>query len=169
MTHHHRHQLRARSVRRMNQAGEDHELVGQRRGDVAEEPQHVPGRAERVGDETAGDRWARPDAGDIRTRPPRRSCRRRRAAPRTGRRSRPALAVTTLPSARTRSTESRLSRARACLPMSQPRPPPSVRPAMPVVETTPPVVASPWSCVSRLNSFQVRPPCARAVRAFGST
>src|SRR6266545_4585062 len=79
------------------------------------------------------------------------------------------LAVRILPSARTRSTERRLSRARACLPMSQPRPPPSVRPAMPVVETTPPVVARPWSCVSRLNSFHVRPPCARAVRAFGST
>ena len=31
--------------------------------------------------------------------------------------------------------------------------------------TTPPVVARPCSCVSRLNSFQSTPPCARAVRA----
>ena len=29
------------------------------------------------------------------------------------------------------------------LPISQPKPPPSVSPAMPVVEMTPPVVASP--------------------------
>jgi hypothetical protein len=36
---------------------------------------------------------------------------------------------------------------------------------MPVVEITPPVAARPWSWVSRLNRFQVRPPCARAVDA----
>ena len=32
-----------------------------------------------------------------------------------------------------------------CLPMVQPKPPPRVRPATPVVEITPPVVASPCS------------------------
>ncbi len=40
---------------------------------------------------------------------------------------------------------------------------------MPVVETTPPVVARPWSWVSRLNSPHVTPPCARTVRRVGST
>ena len=48
-------------------------------------------------------------------------------------------------------------------------PPPSVRPAMPVVETAPPVVARPNACVSRSNSPHVRPGCARTVRVFGST
>ena len=37
---------------------------------------------------------------------------------------------------------------------------------MPVVETTPPVTARPCSCVSRLNSPQVTPPCARTVRLW---
>ncbi len=49
--------------------------------------------------------------------------------------------------------------------ISHPRPPPSVNPAMPVVPTTPPVVARPCSCVSRLNSCQ-RPRC---LGAGGST
>src|SRR5215475_2029050 len=44
--------------------------------------------------------------------------------------------------------------------MSQPRPPPSVRPAIPVVETRPPVVARPKACVSRSNSPQVTPASA---------
>src|SRR5262249_3383539 len=52
---------------------------------------------------------------------------------------------------------------------SQPRPPPSVRPAIPVVETRPPVVASPKACVSRSNSPQVTPASARAVLPCGST
>ena len=43
-------------------------------------------------------------------------------------------------------------------------PPPSVSPAMPVVETAPPVTARPCSCVSRSRSPQVAPPCARTVR-----
>ena len=54
-----------------------------------------------------------------------------------------ALALMILPSAVTISADARLSSARPCLLMSQPSPPPSVRPAMPVVDTTPPVVASP--------------------------
>jgi hypothetical protein len=40
---------------------------------------------------------------------------------------------------------------------------------MPVVDTTPPVVASPNACVSRSNSPQVTPGSARAVRRVGST
>src|SRR5262249_47448707 len=44
--------------------------------------------------------------------------------------------------------------------MSQPRPPPNVRPAIPIVETRPPVVASPKACVSRSNSPQVTPASA---------
>ena len=38
---------------------------------------------------------------------------------------------------------------------------------MPVVDTAPPVVARPKSCVSRSNSPQLRPACACAVRAVG--
>ena len=51
------------------------------------------------------------------------------------------LARTTLPSAVTSSTARRLSSARPYLPISQPIPPPSVSPATPVLETTPPVTA----------------------------
>jgi DNA-binding SARP family transcriptional activator len=47
----------------------------------------------------------------------------------------------TWPSAVTTSTASRLSTVMPYLPISQPSPPPRVRPAIPVLETTPPVVA----------------------------
>ena len=43
-------------------------------------------------------------------------------------------------------------------------PPPSVKPAMPVLPTTPPVVARPCTWVSRLSSFHNTPPWARTVR-----
>ena len=76
-----------------------------------------------------------------------------------------ALARTAVPSAITRSAARRLSSARPYFGISQPRPPPRVRPAMPVLPTTPPVVASPWTCVSRLSSFHRTPPWARTVRA----
>src|ERR1700756_2322201 len=79
------------------------------------------------------------------------------------------LAVKSLPSAVTSSADSRLSQLRPCLPCSQPRPPPNVNPAIPVVETTPPVLAKQKACVSRLYSPQVRPASARAVRPTGST
>ena len=52
---------------------------------------------------------------------------------------------------------------------SQPRPPPSVRPAMPVSATVPPVVAKPKAWVSRSNSPHLTPPSARTVRRTGST
>ena len=48
-------------------------------------------------------------------------------------------------------------------------PPPSVSPAIPVVEMMPPVVASPNACVAWLKSPHVTPPSARAVRVRGST
>ena len=54
----------------------------------------------------------------------------------------------------TRSTESRLSTVAPYLRISQPMPPPSVRPAIPVWVTIPPTVARPWSCVSRSSSPQ---------------
>ena len=53
--------------------------------------------------------------------------------------------------------------------ISHPMPPPSVKPAIPVLPTTPPVVARPCTWVSRLSSFHKTPPWARAVRARGST
>jgi hypothetical protein len=52
---HQRRQLLARPVRRVHQPGEHRELVGERRRNVAEMPQHIPGRREGVGDEAAGD------------------------------------------------------------------------------------------------------------------
>ena len=79
------------------------------------------------------------------------------------------LARVTVPSASTISADRRLSSASPYFGISQPMPPPSVNPAIPVVPTTPPVVARPWSCVSRLNSFHNTPPCARAVRFRTST
>ena len=48
--------------------------------------------------------------------------------------------------------------------ISQPRPPPSVSPATPVVEIAPPVVASPCACAAASKSRQRAPPCTRAVR-----
>ena len=51
--------------------------------------------------------------------------------------------------------------------MSQPSPPPSVSPAIPVVEMAPPVTAKPCSPAAALSSAHVTPPSARAVRAFG--
>ena len=56
------------------------------------------------------------------------------------------------------------TRARS-LRSSQPEPPPSVKPATPVVDTRPPVVASPCSCVAASNSPQVTPAPQRAVRS----
>ena len=53
--------------------------------------------------------------------------------------------------------------------MSQPSPPPSVSPAIPVVETAPPVTASSCSPAAALSSAHVTPPSARTVRASGST
>ena len=54
-----------------------------------------------------------------------------------------------------------------CFRISQPMPPPSVRPAIPVWVTIPPTVASPKSCVSRSSSPQSTPASARAVLARG--
>ena len=53
------------------------------------------------------------------------------------------LAVSVRPSAVTIRAESRLSVAMPYVGMSHPMPPPSVRPAIPVVEITPPVTARP--------------------------
>ena len=62
-----------------------------------------------------------------------------------------------------------MSLDRPYLRISQPWPPPSVSPAMPVVEIAPPVTASLNAWVSRSNSPQRSPACARAVRPAGST
>lgn len=53
-----------------------------------------------------------------------------------------ALAVRNRPSEVTTSAESRFSQVSPCLRCSHSMPPPRVRPAMPVVDTAPPVVAS---------------------------
>jgi hypothetical protein len=53
--------------------------------------------------------------------------------------------------------------------ISQPIPPPSVKPPTPVVETRPPVVASPCACVSWSTSAQTAPPPTYARCASVST
>ena len=63
----------------------------------------------------------------------------------------------------------RLSAARPNFRISQPMPPPRVRPATPVWEIRPPVLASPCACVAASKSAHVAPACTRAVRASGST
>src|SRR6516162_7846219 len=60
-----------------------------------------------------------------------------------------ALPRNTRPSAVTNSTDCKLSRASPYFPISHPMPPPSVSPAIPVVDTTPPVTAKP--CDAFLN------------------
>ena len=75
-----------------------------------------------------------------------------------------ALAWTRRPSAVTTSAPTRLSQVRPCLRSSQPMPPPRVKPPSPVVETRPPVTASPNAWVSWSKSAQVAPPCATARR-----
>ena len=67
-----------------------------------------------------------------------------------------------------RSTATRLSQERPCWRSNQPEPPPRVSPATPVVETRPPVVASPCACAALSNSAQVHPPPTRARRLVGS-
>ena len=75
----------------------------------------------------------------------------------------------TSPPAVTSWTPVRLSAARPCVDMSQPRPPPSVYPAIPVLEIAPPVTARPLTAASRFSSAHVTPPCARTVPACAST
>ena len=58
MTAHHRGQLRAGAVRRVDQPGEHRMLVRQRGREIAVEAQHLPGALERVRHEAAGDRGA---------------------------------------------------------------------------------------------------------------
>ncbi len=65
------------------------------------------------------------------------------------------LACTSWPSAVTTSAASRLSQVRPTLRISQPMPPPSVNPAIPVVDTSPPVTASPNAWVSWSKSAHV--------------
>ena len=53
--------------------------------------------------------------------------------------------------------------------LSQPKPPPSVSPAMPVVELMPTGVARPWAWVAASRSASVAPPSMVTRRAPGST
>src|SRR5581483_8642000 len=63
----------------------------------------------------------------------------------------------------------RLSTVNPCLRIRCPRPPPSVRPPIPVWLMIPPVVASPNPWVARPNSPQSTPTAARAILSSGST
>ncbi len=79
------------------------------------------------------------------------------------------LACTWLPSAVTTSAESRLSTVMPYLRLSQPKPPPSVRPATPVVELMPSGVARPCAWAAASKSPRVQPGSTLARRAAGST
>ena len=63
----------------------------------------------------------------------------------------------------------RLSMVSPNLRVVQPKPPPSVRPATPVVELMPSGVARPNACASLSKSASVAPGSTRAVRDAGST
>ncbi len=78
------------------------------------------------------------------------------------------LARTRLPSAVTTSAEMRLSMVSPNLRVVQPNPPPSVRPATPVVELMPSGVASACACASLSKSASVAPGWTLAVRVLGS-
>lgn len=79
------------------------------------------------------------------------------------------LTVRTVPSAVTIPSERTLSQLRPNVRITKPKPPPSVRPAIPLAEISPPGAARARNWVSRSNSPQVTPAWARAVRAAGST
>ena len=64
---------------------------------------------------------------------------------------------------------SRLSTVMPYLRLSQPKPPPSVSPAIPVVELMPTGVARPWACVAASRSASVAPPSMVARRRPVST
>ena len=72
-------------------------------------------------------------------------------------------------SAVTTSAATRLSQESPAFFVSQPMPPPSVSPAMPVWLMNPPGVASPCAWVAASTSAQVAPPPHTARRAAGST
>ena len=80
-----------------------------------------------------------------------------------------ALARTTSPAAVTTSADSRLSIVMPYLRLSQPKPPPSVSPPMPVVELMPTGVARPWAWVAASRSASVAPPSMETRRRAGST
>ena len=93
--------------------------------------------------------------------PPPRSAQNRSGFPRP-------LTCRSLPSAVTTSAEIRLSMVNPNLRVVQPKPPPSVRPATPVVELMPSGVTSPNSCASLSKSASVAPGSTRAVADAGS-
>ena len=73
------------------------------------------------------------------------------------------------PLARVTSADSRLSTVIPYLRVSQPKPPPSVRPAMPVVELMPTGRASPCGAVAASIAARVAPGSTRARRCAAST
>jgi hypothetical protein len=118
----------------------------------------APCRIEHEADEAP----AGPDAGETRTRSPRRSSRRRRGWPRTG------------PGSRFRwrwagcRRRSRAAPIRGCRSLRKPAHSAGERPAGdPRRRHHSQGVASPWRWVSRSRSPSVQPPCARAVRPSG--
>ena len=151
----------------MEQRGADGQLVGHRRSELSVERQRRAGLGQWVHHGTGQHLAHRVTEVFERRHDPEVAAATLNAQKRSGCSS--ALAVITSPSAVTISAERRLSTVRPYLPMSHPMPPPRVSPAIPVLETTPPVVASPWMAVAQLNSLHVSPGSARLTRRRGST
>ena len=76
---------------------------------------------------------------------------------------------TSAPSAVTSCAPTRRSDVRPIARSSQPLPLPMVSPATPVLETRPPVTASPYAWVAASNCFQVTPLPQRTIPVAGST
>ncbi len=79
-----------------------------------------------------------------------------------------ALVTTVRPSAVTSSADKRVSHVAPCLPESQPRPPPRVRPETPTDAHCPRTGAKPCGLAAATSSCATTPAPARAVRLTGS-
>ena len=164
--------LRRQERQRRRAVRDDHdpELVGRVGRELAQEPQDLRRLRRAARRPARRARAARPGAGRTRTRWRCRSCRRRRAGPRTAPARSRASTRSRSPSAVTRSTARRLSTVRPCRRMRCPKPPPSVSPPMPGVADRPARGGEPVPLGGEVElATTARPPAARATRAAGST
>ena len=153
----------------MHQAVEHAEIVREVGRVVAVEASEIPGRVDRMGDQAAGDR--RPDRMHL-------ELERRHDPEVSAAAAKRPVQVRVLAGARRDDIAGRrdhLGREQivSCEAVLRHQPTECRRRVSGrrrrVVETVPPVTASPWSCASRLSSAQVTPGSTRAVRDSGST
>ena len=158
-----------RQRRRGRQVHQRGDVIGRARRPVAEAAQQVAVGVGRVEDRPGVDHRADRVQRELELRDDAEVAAAAAQAPEAGRRFSLSLAWTSRPSAVTTSAPTGCRTARPYLRISQPMPPPSVKPATPVVEIRPPVVASPCACVSWSTSAHTAPPPTVARRAAGST